>query len=90
MLYYFQMKRKHWVAALISFFIVGLGQIVKGEGKKGLLLLLTFYFFLPALIYFTLMINAYLFLFTLGLSIIFGIILWGYNIWDALTHETIL
>jgi len=84
------MKSKHWLDAVASFFIVGLGQILKGEGKKGLKLLLTFYFVLPVLIYVSLLINAYLFLLVFGLSVISAIILWVYSIWDALKHEAIV
>ena len=78
---------KYKLEALASFFIVGLGQIIKGESKKGLLLILVFYLALPALIYFSLLISAYLFLLVLGVALISGIILWVYNVWDALTHE---
>ncbi|MEE8638393.1 MAG: hypothetical protein V3T21_05045, partial [Candidatus Margulisiibacteriota bacterium] len=67
-----------------SILVVGLGQIIKGESKKGVILLLTFYFFLPALAYLSLLINAVYFIYVLGLAIIFGIILWIYSIGDAL------
>lgn len=69
--------------ALASFFIVGLGQIIKGEGDKGLKLMLLFYFVLPTAVYLSLMFNAYLFLTILGSALTGGLILWGYNIWDA-------
>jgi len=69
--------------------VVGLGQIIKGEGKKGLLLLLFFYFVLPILVYLSLLINAYLFFFVFSFSLLCGIITWVYNIWDALIHEAI-
>lgn len=68
---------------IASFFVVGLGQIIKGEGEKGLKLMLAFYFVLPTAIYLTLMFNAYLFLSTLGIILFSGIILWGFNVWDA-------
>jgi len=84
------MKKKYWIEALASFLVVGLGQILKGEGKKGLKLMLIFYFALPAAIYLSLLINAYLFLIILGFALISGIILWGYNIWDALKHEALV
>jgi hypothetical protein len=84
------MKSKYWPETIASFFIVGLGQILKGEGRKGLLLLLTFYLVLPSLVYLSLMLSAYLFLVTLGLSLLCGIILWAFNLWDALKHETIV
>ncbi|OGB90365.1 hypothetical protein A2625_05645 [candidate division WOR-1 bacterium RIFCSPHIGHO2_01_FULL_53_15] len=81
------MKNRHWPAALASFLIVGLGQIIKGEGDKGLKLMLTFYFALPAVVYIALLLNGFFFLIVLGLLMIAGIVLWGYNIWDALNHE---
>lgn len=74
----------HYFTALSSVFIVGLGQILRGDGKKGLLLILFFYFTLPALIGLALLINGYLFLYTLGIAIICGTILWIYSIGDAL------
>ena len=83
------MKKRYWVEAVFSFFIVGFGQILKGESKKGLKLLLAFYFVLPALIYAALLINAQLFLIILSLVLLTGICLWLYNIWDALNNETI-
>lgn len=70
--------------ALCSLFVVGLGQIIKGETKKGILLLLTFYFVLPALVYLFLVLNAYLFLCVFGFAVISGIILWLYSIGEAL------
>ncbi|MGB9612836.1 MAG: hypothetical protein ACPL4K_01485 [Candidatus Margulisiibacteriota bacterium] len=84
------MKNKHWLEAGASFFIVGLGQIIKGEGKKGLIFILIFYFVLPTATYLSLMVNAYFFLLVFSFSLIFGIIFWLYNIWDALKHETVI
>lgn len=84
------MKRRHWPEAFFSFFIIGLGQVLKGDGEKGLKLILIAYFILPIVIYLSLAINGLLFLSVLGLSIIFLFLLWLYNIWDALTNETIV
>lgn len=83
------MKKRYYWAALASIFVVGLGQLLKGEGHKALLLILAFYFTFPALIYLTLMFNAYLFLSTLGLGIIGGIVLWSYNVLDAWSYEAV-
>jgi hypothetical protein len=83
------MKKRYFWPAFASFFVVGLGQVIKGEGTKGLLLVLAFYFAIPGLIYLTLMINAYLFLTTLGAGIICGAVLWFNNLFDAWTHETL-
>ena len=82
------MKNKRIIEALMSFLVVGLGQIIKGEGDKGLKMMLIFYFALPSAVYVSLLLNAYLFLLALGTALFSGIILWGYNIWDAFTHET--
>lgn len=84
------MRDKHWIAALFSVFMVGLGQIIKGEGKKGLILILAFYFALPALVFLSLAINDYLFLIVLSLVILSEIGLWLYNIGDALLHGTLV
>jgi hypothetical protein len=84
------MKNRHFWQALASFFIVGLGQIIKGEGEKGLRLILLFYFVLPMAVYLALMFNDYLFFLTLGAAIFMAIILWSYNIWDALTHAPVI
>lgn len=78
------LKKYHYLEALFSFFVVGMGQILKGEGKKGLVLLLIFYFTLPALVYASLFINAFIFVLFLTLAIITGLILWGYSLVDAL------
>ena len=77
------MKKRCWIEAILSIFIVGFGQIIKGESKKGLKLLLVFYFALPALAYVALLIYAQLFLIILSLVLLANIILWLYNIWDA-------
>lgn len=84
------MKKRYRMEALASIFVVGLGQILKGEGEKGLKLILVFYFFLPAAVYVSLLLNAYLFLIVLGLALTAGIILWAYNIRDAYIHETVI
>ncbi len=71
------------LAGLCSIFIAGSGQIVKGESDQGVMLLLLFYFVLPAIVYTSLMFTGIFFPYILGFSIIFGIILWFYNVWDA-------
>ncbi|MBU0671508.1 MAG: hypothetical protein KJ732_00600 [Candidatus Margulisbacteria bacterium] len=76
----------YFLAAICSTLITGLGQIVKGEINKGVSLLLLFYFVLPAITYLSLMLLPLFFPYILGFVIIFGIILWCYNIWDALAR----
>jgi hypothetical protein len=87
---FFTMKRRYFLEALASVFFVGAGQLIKGEGTKGLLLILGFYFALPAAAYLALLFNPYLFLFVLGLAIIAGIVAWFYNVFDAFTNETLI
>ena len=69
--------------ALLSFFIVGLGQTIKGETEKGVKFMLLFYFALPAVVYLALFISGALFLIVSGIGIIFAVIFWIYNIIDA-------
>ncbi|MEA3494071.1 MAG: hypothetical protein U9R38_06770 [Candidatus Margulisiibacteriota bacterium] len=77
----------YFIEAICSIPIVGLGQIIKGKSRKGLALLLAFYFFLPALFYFSLLFNNNFPIFALGFTLIFGIILWSYSILDALLKK---
>lgn len=73
-----------YLEAICSVFAVGLGQIIKGEVQKGVMLLLAFYFVIPAVVYLTLLLNASLFIYVLGGAVIFGIILWIYSFTEAL------
>jgi len=75
---------KHWPEAFASLLVVGLGQIVKKEGDKGLKMMLSFYLGIPTALYTSLLINGYLFLLVLALCLFFGIIMWIYNVGDAL------
>jgi len=74
---------KKWLPVLCSFFLVGLGQLVKGQGEKAVKFMLLFYFALPALLYASLMISGGLFLVVFGVVTVFAIIFWAYNIFDA-------
>ena len=76
--------KRYYPEATASLFIVGLGQILKGDSQKGVLLLLFYYLALPALVYASLAFSGLLFIYILGISIIGGTILWLYNIIDAL------
>jgi hypothetical protein len=84
------MPGKHWPEALASLFVVGLGQIVKGEGDKGLKMMLIFYLAMPASLYAALLVSGYLFLLALALVMICGTMLWAYNVWDAYKHEPLV
>jgi hypothetical protein len=80
-------RKKHWAAAISSLLVVGLGQIVKKQGDRGLKMMLYFYLGLPTMIYVSLLINGYLFLLVLALALLSGIILWVYNVLDALFKQ---
>jgi hypothetical protein len=77
-------KDLHITEGICSALVVGLGQIIKGNSQKGILLMLFFYFVLPALVYSTLLINIHLFLFAFGFAVISGIITWMYAVGEAL------
>lgn len=81
------MKKDRLLAALASFFVVGLGQVLRGEGRKGLKMMLAFYFVFPISIYAALIFSGLLALIALGLVSIAGILLWVYGIIDAFTYE---
>jgi hypothetical protein len=75
--------REKLLLSLVSFFVVGLGQILKGEGEKGLKFILLFYFAIPGILYFSLAISGGIFLVLFGFGIIFTVLFWLYNIFDA-------
>jgi len=77
------MKRDQIIYAVLSTLMVGLGQIFKGEGEKAIKFILLIYFFVPAAIYFSLLMSGGLFLMVFGIGTLFTIIFWVYNIVDA-------
>lgn len=82
------MKRKiYFFPTIFSIFIIGLGQIIKGDSEKGLKWLLIAYIAAPTLIYLSFIINAYFFLFLLSLTVVAYPIFWVYNILDALNTQ---
>lgn len=75
---------KRYIPAISSFFLVGAGQILKGNSKKGLLLFLAFYFALPMSLYVLLIAaSGEIFLFSLGAGVIAMVGLWLYSFIDA-------
>lgn len=77
----------HYLSGLASLLVVGLGQIIQGESKKGLQLILIFYLAIPAAGYASLIINGYLFLLVIGAGSLLGMALWIYSVWEALTYK---
>lgn len=72
------------IEGLCSLFVVGLGQIIKGDNHKGLKMLLAFYFLLPMIVYVSLLFSSPYMLYAFGGAIICAPVLWIYNIGDAL------
>jgi len=66
-------ETKHGIPALMSFFIAGLGQIVKGEVGKGILIMIGMIF------------SIILILATIG--ILTTPLLWIWNVYDAYNHN---
>ncbi len=77
------MKKEKVMPGILSALIIGAGQILKGESEKGLKFMLTFYFGVPVLLYILLAFSGSLFLVVFGIAVIFLILFWAYNIWDA-------
>ena len=77
-------KRIYPISAIFSAIIIGLGQILKGDSRKGLVWILLFYLFFPAVIYTSFLISAYAFMAMLGAAVIVYPSFWLYNVLDAL------
>ena len=76
-------KNKYYLPALLSFFVIGLGQLVKGDSRKALLWFLLFYIFIPGLLYASLMLHAYAFILIACAAVIVYPVFWLYNVLDA-------
>lgn len=67
--------------------MTGLGQIIKGDARKGLKIMLWFYLGLPIIIFGSLILNAYLFLVIFAFSVVIYPIIWVFNILDAYSTQ---
>ena len=76
--------KHHYLEGFCSIFVVGLGQIVKGDNQKGLKMLLVFYFFLPTIIYVSLLFSSPYMVYAFGGAMVLALVLWTYSIGDAL------
>lgn len=76
-------RKKHHVPAILSALVAGLGQIIKGDAKKGLKIMLWFYLGFPILIIISLLLNAYLFLMVFAVFVVVYPLFWALNIFDA-------
>ncbi len=77
----------HWIEGLASLLIGGMGQVLLGESKKGLTIILTIYLAIPFALYSTLAISGFLFLPILGICSALLLGIWLYSIWNALTYR---
>jgi uncharacterized membrane-anchored protein YitT (DUF2179 family) len=82
-----QQREKYLASAIFSALVAGLGQIVKGEAKKGLKIMIWFYMGMPMLIMATFLLNPYLFLVTLAAFVVIYPAFWAYNIMDAYSKQ---
>jgi hypothetical protein len=76
-------RKKYLVPAILSAFVAGLGQLTKGEPKKGLKIMMWFYMGLPVILYGTLLLNSYVFLIIFAAFVIIYPLFWVLNIMDA-------
>ena len=82
-------RRKKYVApAVASALVAGLGQLIKGDAKKGLKLMLWFYMGMPIIIFGSLLLNAYLFLVVFAAFVVLYPLIWVLNILDAYGYQT--
>lgn len=80
-------RKKYYVPAILSALVAGLGQIIKGDAKKGLKIMLWFYLGFPIIIYGALLLNAYLFLIIFAIFVVLYPLIWISNIMDAYSSQ---
>lgn len=80
-------RKKYYWPAVLSAFIAGFGQIVKGDSKKGLKIMLWFYLGLPIIIFGSLLLNAYLFILVFAVLVLFYPVFWALNVMDAYSSQ---
>jgi len=80
-------RKKYQGPALASAVIAGFGQVMKGDAKKGLKIMLWFYMGLPIFLYGSLLLNPYLFLLIFAVMVIFYPVFWVLNIMDAYSAQ---
>jgi hypothetical protein len=80
-------RKKYIIPATLSALVAGFGQILKGEGRKGLKIMVWFYMGLPIIIFGTLLLNVYLFLAIFSVLVIIYPIFWAMNIFDAYSKQ---
>jgi len=80
-------RKKYYVPAFASAAVAGLGQVIKGDARKGLKIMLWFYLGFPVMIIGSLLLNAYLFLAVFAVFAVLYPVVWAFNIFDAYTTQ---
>ena len=80
-------RKKYRFPAVASAAVAGLGQLIKGDGVKGLKIMLWFYLGFPIMIFGSLLLNAYLFLAIFAIFVVLYPVIWGLNILDAYSTQ---
>ena len=83
-------KERYLWPAIASILVAGSGQILKGEGKRGLKIMIWFYMGLPIIIFGMFMLNPYLFLMAFAAMVVIYPAFWIYNIMDAYSSKAAL
>ncbi len=83
-------RKKFYGPALASTLVAGLGQVLKGDARKGLKLMLWFYMGLPIILVGSLLLNAYLFLVIFAIFVILYPAIWIMNIFDAYSSQRLI
>jgi hypothetical protein len=80
-------RTKYPFPALMSALVAGLGQVTKGDARKGLKMMIWFYLGFPIIIYAALLFNAYLFLLVFAAFVVIYPVFWVTNIMDAYSTQ---
>ena len=76
-------RERYLLPAIASILVAGSGQIMKGEGKRGLKMMVWFYMGLPIITVGMFMLNPYVFLMAFAAIVVIYPVFWFYNIVDA-------
>ena len=80
-------RKKYYIPAFVSAGVAGLGQVIKGDARKGLKIMLWFYLGFPVMIVGSFLLNAYLFLVVLAIFAVLYPVIWAFNVFDAYTAQ---
>lgn len=80
-------RKKYLAPAIFSAAVAGLGQIMKGDNKKGLKIMLWFYMGFPVMIVGSFLLNPYIFLMVFAGAVVLYPLFWIMNIIDAYSAQ---